>query len=133
MRRRYPATVLTKIAAGHHYHGGPQFLPNGRQFLFYTTGTPETQGVYLGSLDSQETKRLTAADAAAAYASPGWLFYIRQGTLIARRIIEARGELTGEPITVADAVGVSSLIMKLVHFQWRRSVYLLGSQVLVST
>ena len=37
-------------------------LPGGRQFLFYAQGTPETVGIYLGSVDSGETRRLTPAD-----------------------------------------------------------------------
>ena len=41
-------------------HLYPSFLPNGRQFLFYVTGTEA--GIYLGSLDSRKTKRLTTAD-----------------------------------------------------------------------
>jgi tRNA A-37 threonylcarbamoyl transferase component Bud32 len=45
----------------------PQFLPDGRQFLFYVIGTPETAGIYLGSLDSPEAKRLVASDTAGAY------------------------------------------------------------------
>ena len=27
------------------------FLPDGRRFLFYALGSPETAGIYLGSLD----------------------------------------------------------------------------------
>ncbi len=32
-------------------HRFPHVLPDGRQFLFYATGTPEAAGIYLGSLD----------------------------------------------------------------------------------
>src|SRR5206468_25643 len=38
-------------------HRSPQFLPGGRQFLFYAAGTEEARGIYLGSLDSSESKR----------------------------------------------------------------------------
>jgi Tol biopolymer transport system component len=89
-------------------HGYPQFLPGGRQFLFYAGGQADAQGIYLGSLDAPETKRLTAADTAGLYAPPGWLLYIRQGTLVARRFDPLRGELTGDPVTVADPVGFDS-------------------------
>jgi eukaryotic-like serine/threonine-protein kinase len=37
-------------------HRFPFFLPDGRQFLFLAQGTPETAGIYLGSLDSTETR-----------------------------------------------------------------------------
>jgi len=96
-------------------HRFPQFLPGGRQFLFYATGTPETAGIYLGSLDAPETKRLAAADTAGVYlpSGPGpaealrgggWLLFIRAGTLLAQRLDLGRGELTGDPVTVADPV-----------------------------
>jgi len=85
-------------------HRFPQFLPGGRQFLFYAQGTPETSGIYLGSLDSSETKRLTAADTAGAYMPNGWLLFIRGGALVAQRLDLGRKELIGDPMTLADRV-----------------------------
>jgi len=108
-------------------HRFPQFLPGGRQFLFYAQGTPATGGIYLGSLDSSETRRLAAADTGGVYLSEraalrgsgststartrspasspaGWLLFIRAGTLLAQRLDLERGELTGDPVTVADSV-----------------------------
>ncbi len=89
-------------------HRFPQFLPGGRRFLFYATGTPETNGIYLGSLDSLETKRVAAADTAGLYASAGSLagrlLFMRGGTLFAQQLDVERGELTGDPVTVADPV-----------------------------
>jgi Tol biopolymer transport system component len=85
-------------------HRFPQFLPGGRQFLYYTSGTPETAGIHLGSLDSSGTKRLAPADTAGVYSPDGWLFFIREGTLVAQRLDLGSGELTGDPLTVADPV-----------------------------
>jgi Tol biopolymer transport system component len=105
-------------------HRFPQFLPGGRQFLFYAQGTSETTGIYVGSLDSSETKRLVATDTAGVYFSEravrqdggrtstlspasslaGWLLFIRAGTLLAQRLDLERGELAGDPVTVADPV-----------------------------
>jgi eukaryotic-like serine/threonine-protein kinase len=87
-------------------HRFPQFLPGGRQFLFYAVGAPETSGIYLGSLDGQDTKRLTAADAAGVYDLAGWLLFIRGGTLLAQNLDLTRRELTGDPVTVADPVAI---------------------------
>jgi eukaryotic-like serine/threonine-protein kinase len=86
-------------------HRFPQFLPDGRKFLFFVQGPPEKQGIYLGELNSSQIQRLTAADVAGVYMPPGWLLFLRQGTLVARRFDPARGELTGDPITVAGPVG----------------------------
>jgi Tol biopolymer transport system component len=87
----------------------PYFLPGGRQFLFYKPiGSEDTRGIYLGSLDSPVIKRLIAADTAGVYLSPGWLLFMRQGTLMAQGFDPAREELRGDPVTVADRVGFDS-------------------------
>ena len=103
---REAAAPVTKLdsprQSGHVF---PHFLPDGQRFLFYVRGAGDNQGIYLGSLGSQETTRLTAADTAGAYLAPGWLLFVRQGTLVARRFDSSRGELSGEPVTVVDQVG----------------------------
>lgn len=63
--------------------------------------SPEAQGIYLGSLDGGEPKRLTAADTGGAYLPPDRLIFMRQGALVARKLDIARGELTGDPLTLA--------------------------------
>jgi len=85
-------------------HRLPQFLPDGRHFLFWVGGTPDAQGIYLGSLDGGEPKRLTAADSAGAYTEPGLLLFNRQGALVARQLDVASGALTGDPIMLAESV-----------------------------
>ncbi len=87
-------------------HRHPQFLPDGRQFLFYAQGTPEAAGIYLGSLDGGAPTRLMAADSAGAFLPPDRVVFVRQGTLVARRLDLARAALTGDPVTLADRVGV---------------------------
>jgi serine/threonine protein kinase len=59
------ASAVTKLD-NQTSHRWPQFLPDGRHFLFFAQGSVEIQGIYLASLDSGETKRLTAADTAGA-------------------------------------------------------------------
>jgi len=86
-------------------HRLPQFLPDGNHFLFYTTGDSEGAGIYLGALDGREPKRLMPADVAGAYLPPGRLVFMRQGTLMTRPLDVQRGELVGDPITLADQVG----------------------------
>src|SRR5207244_13195667 len=60
--------------------------------------------VYVGSLDSSETRRLTAADTASTFLAPGWLLFIRQGTLMAQRFDAAQRVVSGDPVMVADDV-----------------------------
>jgi Tol biopolymer transport system component len=85
-------------------HRWPQFLPDGRRFLFFAQGNPEGQGIYLGSLDGTRATRLTPADAAGAYAEPGALVFMQQNALVVRRFDVASGRLTGDPVTLADRV-----------------------------
>jgi Tol biopolymer transport system component len=107
------AVAVTKLdpprRSGHRF---PHLLPGGRQFLFYAQGTPETAGIYLGSLDSGETSRLIGADTAGAYAPPGWLLFVRQGTLLAQRLDLPQGEISGDPVTVADPVAFDSGLLR---------------------
>jgi Tol biopolymer transport system component len=71
-------------------------------------GSADAAGVYFGALGSDTVKRLVPADAAAVYLPSGYLLYVRQGALLARRFDQVRGELIGDPVTVADSVGVDS-------------------------
>ena len=89
-------------------HRFPSFLPDGRQFLFYAEGEPEVSGIYLGSLDNGAPKRLAAADSAGIFLAPDLVVLVQEGTLVARRLDAARGELTGEPSTLATSAGADA-------------------------
>ena len=112
--------AVTTFGPGQVAHLAPQFLPDGRRFLFTALGAPDATGIYLGTLDGSAPIRLTPTDSAGMYlpegaggAGPfrggGWLLWVRAGTLVAQRLDVAKGELTGEPVTVADGVGVAPL------------------------
>ncbi len=86
---------------GHRY---PQFLPDGRRFLFFSSGAADERGVYLASLNSTETTRLVASDSHGAYLAPDWLLFVRRGTLLAQRFDVDRRSMIGDAVTVADSV-----------------------------
>ena len=73
--------VETTPAAESTGHRHPQFLPGARQFLFFVGGPDAVRGVYLGTLGSSDVTRLVASDTQGAYVAPGWLLFVRQGTL----------------------------------------------------
>src|SRR4030095_2920216 len=82
-------TVTTVVAADpalqQSFTTWPDFLPDGRHFLFYMVGaSPELSGVYVGSLDSKQTKRILTSDIQAKYAEPGYLLFLRDETLFAQ-------------------------------------------------
>jgi len=87
----------------------PQFLPDGRHFLFliapdFSTATSGFS-IGIGSLDSKQVKRLSSTSSNALYAPPGYLLYIDQTTLMARPF-DARGlKFTGQAVPIAGRVG----------------------------
>jgi Tol biopolymer transport system component len=100
-----PTTPVTKLKPGHGGHRLPQFLPDGRHFLFFAQGNAEGQGIYLGSLDDGDSTRLMASDVAGLYAAPGVVVFMQQNALLVRRLDLAHKTLEGEPETIADGVG----------------------------
>jgi len=87
----------------------PQFLPDGRHFLFYVSSNVPGQrpGVYIGQLDSSETRQVTEADSAAVYAPPEHLLFVRQGTLLAQRFNPVGFQVVGDAFPVAEQLSVS--------------------------
>src|SRR5262249_37498917 len=81
-------------------HRFPRFLPDGRHFLFFAAGTPEGRGVYIGSLDDKQTKRLFDADSAASLIPPDQLVFARQGTLFAQRFDLQKFETVGDAFPI---------------------------------
>ena len=86
-------------------HRWPSFLPDGRHFLYFArSGKAESTGVYVGSLDGKETKRLLSTATNAVYAPPGFLLFMRKETLMAQAFDAGKLQLTGEPSPVAEHV-----------------------------
>jgi Tol biopolymer transport system component len=84
----------------------PEFLPDGKHFLFFMRWTTrgERDGVYLGSLDTPEVRRILTIDQQASYAPPGYLLFVRQGLLTAVPFDASSGTVVSEPMPVAHAV-----------------------------
>jgi len=105
-----PAAPVTRpdAAKGEVTHRWPQFLPDGKHFL-YLAGTPyglkenPTNSIVVGSLDAKEGKFVMHTHAGAMYAS-GHILFLRQNTLMAQPFDVRRLELTGEAFPVADPV-----------------------------
>jgi serine/threonine protein kinase/Tol biopolymer transport system component len=100
-------TVVTRIPGAGNVRF-PEFLPDGHHFLLYATGTPDIQGIYLGSLDGGTPRRLGPADSPGRWLQPDRIIYREQGRLVARRFDLASGRYTNDPETIADALGLRS-------------------------
>ncbi len=98
----------TDRSRGEASHFFPQFLPDGRRFLFLAMSSKaETSGIRLGSLDSPDTRFLIGTEVRAAYAEPGYLLFLREGTLFARPL-DSDLEWRGEPVRIADSIAYNS-------------------------
>jgi serine/threonine protein kinase len=99
------ASAVTRTETGKETsHRFPQFLPDGRHFLYYVQGTPESHGIYVGDLDGSRARRLLDVDSAPVYESSGHLLFVRQGTLFAQEFDVTRLELKGNPFSVAEHI-----------------------------
>jgi eukaryotic-like serine/threonine-protein kinase len=102
-------TSVTKVDSIQKAHRWPQFLPDGRHFLFHVQGgDPGHHGVYVGSIDGRIQKFLVRSESSAVYALPGYLLYVDGDTLLGQRFDAANLEVKGEPFTIAEHVGRST-------------------------
>ena len=80
----------------------PSFLPDGRHFLFYALSINRPPEVRVGSLDSSESKVVLQGYSRAMYAEPGYLLFVREGTLMAHPFDLSTLSVTARPIPVAE-------------------------------
>jgi WD40 repeat protein len=89
-------------------HRRPHFLPDGRHFLYAARSTKrENSAVYIASIDGGDRLRLLGVEAGAAYAEPGYVFYLREGTggaVMALPFDARQLRATGEPFVADDRV-----------------------------
>jgi hypothetical protein len=107
-----PATAVTEIdrSTGEFVHTSPTFLPDGRHVLYFRSGPPEVEGMYVGSLDvgagNQSRQRILATSVPATFAN-GHLFFLREGTLMAQPFDARRLALRDVPVPVAQDVATT--------------------------
>ena len=106
------ARAVTQVdeSKGEFYHTWPTFLPDGKHFLYFRSGPPEVEGMYVGSLDvdagDQSRQRILTSSVPAVYAN-GCVFFPRAGTLMAQPFDARRLELQGVPVPVAQDVQIT--------------------------
>src|SRR5207244_9143931 len=85
------ATRATTVDRSETAHAFPQFLPDGRHFIYFALSpVGENTGIYLGTLGGKERKRLLSTmfrdvySPASAHREQGHLLFLRDGTLMAQ-------------------------------------------------
>jgi Tol biopolymer transport system component len=82
----------------------PYFLPDGTHFLFVQRSVKESAGsVYTGSLDGGEPKQTLMVGSNVAY-NDGYLFYVKDGTLMGQPFDAAARRVNGKPIPIAESI-----------------------------
>ena len=88
-------------------------MPDGKHFIYLRNGTAAVIGMYGGSLDvkpaEQSRERILAGQFAASYVN-GYLFFMRENTLMGQPFDANQMKLAGEPVPVAEHVGTTQSI-----------------------
>ena len=100
-----PAWKLPDGQAGELF---PSFLPDGHHVLFVSNTNDAVNAVFAASLDTGEMSRLLGADTGAVYAAPGYLLFLRQGTLLAQSFDAKTLALNGDPFPIAERLESAS-------------------------
>ena len=108
-----PVTVVDETETFHYW---PQFLPDGKHFLYLARARDLTKGaVYVASLDNkpEEKRRVKLVDSelGAVYApnpatpGKGHLFWVQGQNLMAQAFDPVTFRLSGEAAPIADSIG----------------------------
>jgi len=108
--RGAPREIARFPGAGNAYRFS-QMLPDGKSALMTDKkiGTSaDYADVVLMSIESGQGKVLVSSGYDARYVPPGYLLFARAGGLLAVRFDASRGQVLGEPVTVATGVRMDS-------------------------
>jgi eukaryotic-like serine/threonine-protein kinase len=109
-----PAAVTSTDGTAFTSHRWPQFLPDGRHFLYLAvqqTDAGDQSEVFLSSLTGRAPQRLLRSRSQAVYAD-GYLLFLRDQTLWAQPFNPVRETLDGAPVAVAREVSEDPTIWR---------------------
>ena len=90
--------------------GWPDFLPDGKHFLYVAYGgKEEDRRLMVAALDSGQGRELLKTSSRVRYAEPGYLLYVREHTLVAQPFDARKLAVTGEPVSLGEGLGVNDL------------------------
>ena len=102
---------LHPLATGESSQRWPEFLPDGKHYLYFSSGAaPYQQGIYAASLDSNDRTFIVATNTNAAYLQSGQLMFTRGSVLMAQSFDLQSLKLSGEPRPVADHLELGTTI-----------------------
>jgi eukaryotic-like serine/threonine-protein kinase len=101
-----PATPVTMldVSRKERSHTRPAFLADGRRFLYLARSDDEKEtGIYAGSLDSRQTRRVLTNRSNVSPAG-AFLLSLSDRALVAHAYDADRAQVVGEPITIAAPI-----------------------------
>jgi hypothetical protein len=101
--------VTVDTDAGETTVGWPEFLPDGRRFLYVVTTGNGNSRLMLGELDSDEKTYVMDVDSRVEYAEPGYLIYVRDDTLVVQPFDADTGRIEGDPRPIAQQMGIDEV------------------------
>jgi eukaryotic-like serine/threonine-protein kinase len=88
----------------------PQFLPDGRRFLYQIVSLdPARTGVHVGDVETLQSFRLLDTTSPATLVPPNYVLHVQKDMLIAEELDLQRLELTGHAIVVGRGISQPSL------------------------
>ncbi|MBZ5676582.1 MAG: protein kinase [Acidobacteriia bacterium] len=94
----------------------PQFLPDGRHFLYLVSGsTADKDGTYVSSLDGTENRRVLADRSSAQFAVSaagsrlGHLIFVREDTLMAQPFDAGKAQVWGDVFPVGEGLSFTGV------------------------
>ena len=94
------ALDATRREAGQRF---PQFLPDGRQIVYYTSDANGT-AVAVASLDSGTSRRLGPSESRPVFVAPRHLVYRKDSAFVAHPFDTERGQFNGEPVPLGEEI-----------------------------
>ncbi len=98
---------LTRLDPSRHevVHTRGVFLPDGQHILFLNRRTGAPVQICWTTLDSGTVHPLLEGDALVGYSDPGYIVFVRRGSLLAQAFDPSALKLKGDPFVLAERVG----------------------------
>ncbi len=99
------ATPVTTLAHDERGHVWPEFLPDGRHFVYVShAGHSDPKGypAYVSTLDGSWRRRVLTTETGVLNSADGYLYFVRKGQLFAQRYDVQQFEPKGEPLALAS-------------------------------
>ena len=96
---------VTELDPHENTHRWPQFLSDGRHFLYFTRSSQgEASSTYAGSLNDKEKKLVFRSRSNVVHAKAGYLLFVRDGTLMAQPFDEQDRSVQGDAVPLFEGV-----------------------------